>query len=149
MSEPISQPDAALPMDGFAAKIEGDQISFGPGFAVQVTAKKDVTMSQAGALVIAAGANMDLSFGGSLVLAVGHDQQLTNGGALQISVGNELKATNARALMIKTGGAAQLKESVALVAVSPKITTQGSLVGVLISPHARLGEGTRVLLNTR
>ncbi len=142
MEETQAQPENGLPTAGFAAKIEGDQISFGPGFAVQVSAQKDVTMSQAGALAVAAGADMDLSFGGGLVVAVGRDQQLTNGGALQISVGRDQHAADVVVGMVNAGKSVDLSDSVALIAAAKQVTVQNSVVGMLVSPGAQLGEGT-------
>ncbi len=110
-----------------------EQAHVGPGFALSVSANHDASIAQAGALGINAGHDVDIQYGGAMAINVGRSADIQYGGAMWINAGGAVDVDYGGAWAINAAKGAKINNST---------------VGVLISPKAELGEGSRVILNT-
>jgi hypothetical protein len=133
---------------GFSEDVTGENVYFGPGFAISVTATQDVEIERGGALAISAGGEAEIEYGGALAINAGGNLELENGGAAIINIGRDAEITNGGAWIINAGRNVSFKTGGAIVAISGQSTVENGSVGILLSSNAQLGEGTRVLLNT-
>lgn len=85
---PTGEPEKAVQ---FTQSVSGEQVQFGPGFAVTVQGEQNVSMANAGALSVVAGGNMEVTNGGAQVIITGGDISVTNGGGLLL-VGQQASA---------------------------------------------------------
>ena len=137
-----------LPEVRMVSEINGEQVDFSAGFAVNVNATKDVNIQQGGGLMISAEQNAQVSYGGALMINAGHDANITNGGASMINVGGNVQMTNSGAGIMNIGGNVDLTNGAGVVMNTNNATVEDGFVGLLISSQTTLGEGSRVLLNT-
>jgi hypothetical protein len=142
---PAGEPEQA---SGFAQSVSGEQVQFGPGFAVTVQGGQDVSMSQAGALGVVAGQNMDLSYGGGVVQVAGGDMKITNGGSQMMVVGGDLDVTNGGAQVILAGGDVAVTNGGGVLLAGQQVTAQKGFFGIAITPQLNLSDDSRVLLDT-
>lgn len=150
-AQEVHQPEGENePVAGFARSVSGEQVEFGPGFSVSISAGQDMTMAQAGAATISVGRDLDLSYGGALGIAVGNRLDAVNSGATIMPVGGDLDMTNGGAMILPVGGNATIVNGGALVMpVGGTVTAEKSKFGVVLAPEVVLGEGSQVLLNTQ
>ena len=99
--------------------------------------------------MVAAGRDVEMSRSGSLLTASGRDFNFSNGISQVIVVGNQLKMTNVSAVGMKIGGNAEMANSSTVFSVSGQTQAKNSSIGVVLAGKVELGEGTRVLMNTR
>ena len=111
-----------------------EQVNVGPGFALSVSAKQEAVIDRSGALAINAGRNAEIRYGGTMAINAGGHADIHFGGAMVINAGGAVDIESGGALVINSAKGAKLTNST---------------VGVLLSPKAELGEGTRVILNTK
>jgi hypothetical protein len=128
--------------------IHAEQVTFGPGLAGRINATQDVNVQQGGALVISAGQDAEVAFGGALAIAAGRDMKQENGGGILIAVGRDLQLSDAAAGILNVGGQVAMKDSMGAVVVASSARVEQSMVGVLFSSNADLGEGNKILLST-
>lgn len=118
---------------GFASRIVADNFSFGPGLVIGVEAKGDAHIENSGAIGVAAGQDVGLTNGGAFAIAAGRDLGLTNGGATVLTAGRNAEIHN--------GGAMTL--------TAQQVNAQNSFFGMVIAQETHLGEGSKVLLDTK
>lgn len=143
---PNSAPDQPFTVTD---KVEGQEVFFGPGAAMTITAQENVTVSKAGALAITAGQDASVAYGGALAIPVGRDLELVNGGALLMPVGGSASIVNGGAETMIVGGNLDITNGGGLLSISSEMTAKNSFIGVIISGGTTLHEGSRVLLDNR
>lgn len=111
-----------------------EPVNVGPGFALSVSAKQDAKIERAGALAINAGHDVAIEYGGAAAINAGGSADIQFGGAMVINAGGAVDINYGGAYLINAAKGAKLTNST---------------VGVLLSPKTELGEGTRVILNTK
>lgn len=111
-----------------------EQVMVGPGFALSVSAKQDARIERAGALAINAGHDVATQYGGALAINAGGSADIQFGGAMVINAGGAVDIDYGGAYIINAAKGAKLTNST---------------VGVLLSPKTKLGEGARVIFNTK
>lgn len=153
MEQPIPEMEnengADAPEITIDTEVVAENVQFGPGFAVSVSAKQDAHIERAGAMAINVGRDADISYGGATAINVGGSTDISFGGAMIINVGGNTEISNGGAFAINAAKNTELNNSVSLVMLSPKVHAQESTIGVLLSGSTELGEGTRVILNTK
>ena len=132
-----------------ATDVEGEQIQFGPGFAVNVSAVQDIHMTQAGGLSVSAGRDVEMAYGGALAVAAGQDMELAYGGAMVVAVGHDLKFADGVGSMFNVGNNLDMADAGALVAVSQQVNAHKSVLGIVLSPQVNVDEESTVVLNTQ
>lgn len=137
------------PTSGMTKLVSGEQVHFGPGIALQVSAEQDMILSQAGALMAVAKRDMNLTTGAGMVSVSGRDMNLMNGGAQVMIVGGNLNMTNGGAQVMVTGGDMSLTNGGVGLIVTAQTTAQKSYIGVLLSGETQISDDSRVLLNTK
>lgn len=105
-----------------------------PGFALSISAKQDVKIEHAGALAVNAGRNAEIAYGGAMAINAGGSADIQYGGAWVINAGGAVDVDYGGAWVMNAAKGAALKNST---------------VGVLFSPKTELGEGARVILDTK
>lgn len=127
----LPESDAQQPVSG--SQVDGEQVVYKSGFAVGVATEKDITINGGGAFGIAAG----------------RDMQLTNGGAVKIAVGRDLYLSDSGTGLQVVKGSSEITDSITGASICNEVNAKGSIIGVLISRNATLGEGSNVLLGTK
>jgi hypothetical protein len=137
-----------VPMDGVAPLVGGDNVQFGPGLALLVSAERDLTMTHSAAGVVTAGQGIEMTQSSARVAVAGSDINIITGSANIVVVGNQMSLDTGNAGVVKAGGDIDLTYSQALVLAGNQVTVQKSKIGLVLSRQTNLGEGSRVLLNT-
>ncbi len=129
--------------------VEGQDVVFGPGFAMTVTAQENVSLSKGGAMTISAGKDASVVSGGAMAIPVGGDLTMVNGGAMAMPIGGNAEIVNGGAMVMPVGGNVDLANGGALVMATSEANVKNAFVGVLISTETKLDESSRVLLDTK
>jgi hypothetical protein len=137
-----------VPMDGVAPRVGGDNVQFGPGLALRVSAERDLSMTHSIAGAVTAGKGIEMAHSNARVAVAGSDINLIAGGATIVVVGNQMSLDTGNAGIVKAGRDIDLTYSQALVLAGNQVTVQKSKIGLVLSRQTNLGEGSRVLLNT-
>ena len=132
----------------FVKDINAEQVEFGPGLAGRINATNDVKMHQSGAFAVAAGQDAEVSFGGAVVIAVGRDLKQETGGGMVYAVGRDMRMTDSVAGISNVGGRLEMKDSLSMLSLSNSSRIEQSMIGVLFTNSADLGENNHVLLST-
>lgn len=127
----------------------GEATEFRSGFTLKVDAKQDAVVRQAGAAVIAAGHNIEMAGVGGLLIASGRDMSASNSFSPVTVVGYNMKMFNCTVLGMNVGGNAELANATTLVSASKAVHARNSSIGLVLAGKVELGEGARVLLNTK
>ena len=118
---------------GCAQEVTGQNVEFGPGVALSVSAEENMTVTRAGAVVVRAGEDMEFMNGGAAAFIAGGDMEVMNGGGQIFVAGGDVEITNGGAQYLIAGG---------------EVTANKTFIAVAISDKLTLNEGSRVLLDT-
>jgi hypothetical protein len=114
--------------------VRADNIEFTQGIARDVSAREKLTMKRS--LAVSARSEQDMEVQDSL--------------AVSIVAGRNAAVANSLTQVMVVGGNSDLSNSVAqMVVAGGSVTVNKGFIGIINSPQVTLGEGSRVLLNTR
>ena len=118
---------------GFAQEVVGDNIEFGPGLALSVTADGSVTLERAAAVMVRGEEDIAITNSGAGAIVAGGDVELMNGGSQVLVAGGDVQITNGGAQYVIAGDS---------------VTATKSFIAVAITDEITLSEDSKVLLDT-
>ncbi len=118
---------------GFAQSVSGENVQFGPGLALEVTAKGNVALDRSGAGLARAEEDLTVTNGGAGAMIAGGDMTVTNGGGQVLIAGGDVQLTNGGAQTIIAGDS---------------VTATKTFIGIAITDQINLSEDSKVLLDT-
>ena len=118
---------------GFAQQVVGDNVQFGPGVALTVSAEGNISLERAAAVTVRAEEDASLTNGGAAAIVAGGDMEVINGGAQVLVAGGDVQISNGGAQYVIAGDS---------------VTASKAFIGIAITDKLNLSEDSRVLLYT-